>query len=64
MRESAIRVRGLSASTSLTVYAETAPHPDLLPVKDGEKEKTHDFLFFVFTAIVAAAVRFSTPSLE
>jgi hypothetical protein len=45
-------------------YVDGAPHPDLLPVKNGEKEKSHNFLFFALTAIAAAAVRFSTPSLE
>jgi hypothetical protein len=35
----------------------------LLPVKNGQKEEPHPFRFFAFTAIAAAAVRFSTPSL-
>ena len=49
-----------------TRLAERAPHPDLLPVKNGEKEKKprHVSRFFALTAIAAAAVRFSTPSLE
>jgi hypothetical protein len=34
----AIRVRGTGPSTGIT-FAERAPHPDPLPVKDGEREK-------------------------
>ena len=34
------RVRGASASSALTVYAEAAPHPNPLPVKNGERERT------------------------
>ena len=53
---------------------DRAPHPDLLrasfarldPAKNGEKVKkpSYDLRCFAFTAIAAAAVRFSTPSLE
>ena len=34
------RVRGASASSALTVYAEAAPHHNPLPVKNGERERT------------------------
>src|SRR6202161_2320330 len=34
------RVRGSSPESSLTVFAETAPHPNPLPAKGGEREQT------------------------
>src|SRR5260221_10527212 len=35
----AIRVRGLSAHTSSSEFAETAPHPNPLPAKSGAREQ-------------------------
>jgi hypothetical protein len=33
------RVKGLSTHASATGFADRAPHPDPLPVKDREREK-------------------------
>jgi hypothetical protein len=34
------RVRGSVPESSLTIFAEAAPHPNPLPAKSGEKEQT------------------------